>query len=196
MPNTPDPSPSRQLGRPQSIDPDAVARLALQLFSTHGYAEVSMAQIAEHACIGRKSLYRYFASKADLVWGGLSEASLVSNQALQAALNSHEGTLEALLSATEATINSLPDLEVTRGRLRLIAEQPELLAQAPVRTGGQNQQITQYLRNDGLQEGDAHYLAVAYGSVTLSAWIRWAQSSDPSPAPYLTRALRVLRIPT
>ncbi|MFJ2620397.1 TetR family transcriptional regulator [Glutamicibacter sp. NPDC087344] len=185
----------RATGRPQSIDPDTVAGIALTLFAEHGYDAVSMAQIADAAGIGRKSLYRYFASKADLVWGGLNEAATVSRTEMADAENPSQDPLDALLTATTAALRSLPDLEVTRGRLRLIAEQPELLAQAPVRTVVQNQQTMQYLMHRGLSELDSHYLSVAYGSVTMTAWIRWAQSDEPSPLPFLTQSLTVLRVP-
>ncbi|PQZ97568.1 TetR family transcriptional regulator [Arthrobacter sp. MYb224] len=195
MPDTQDLSTTRLSGRPQSINPESVARTALELFAKHGYGAVSMAQIAEEAGIGRKSLYRYFASKADLVWGGLLEAAEISEQALDVAQGSDMRLLDAMHEAIQAALRSLPDLEVTRGRLRLIAEQPELLAQAPLRMAPQNGRMLQHLVDGGLGVDEAHYLSVAFGSVTFSAWIRWAQSNELSPAQFLTNAMKVLRLP-
>ena len=187
------PSP-RGAGRPQSIDPDAIAKLALELFAKHGYTEVSMAQIADAAGIARKSLYRYFSSKADLVWGGASEASTISGSTLRTALEAHNARSEAFSAALTAAFESLPDLSVTRGRLRLIAEQPELLAQAPVRMAEQNHYVYQYLVDDELDEASAHYLSVAYGSVSFAAWIRWATGDEESPLPYLMHAISILNL--
>lgn len=153
-----------------------------------------MAQIADAAGIGRKSLYRYFASKADLVWGGLSEAALVSEQAMHTPLRSPDALLDALHSATLAALQSLPDLEVTRGRLRIISQQPELIAQAPLRLSGQHQKIVRFLGDGGLGQEEAHYLAIAYGSLSFAAWIRWAGTNDPTPNEHLQQAVSVLRL--
>lgn len=195
MAATPENPASRPPGRPATINPDAVAATALALFAKNGYAEVSMAQIADAAGIGRKSLYRYFGSKADLVWGGLGEAAAVSEQLLNKTFQSHDGLLDALHSASIAAMRSLPDLEVTRGRLRLIAEQPELTAQAPLRLSGQYERTYRFLVQGGLDPQDADYLSAAFGSLSFAAWIRWARSEEANPATYLSRAISVLRLP-
>lgn len=195
MPGTQDSATSHLAGRPQSIDPESVARTALELFAKHGYGDVSMAQIAEEAGIGRKSLYRYFASKADLVWGGLLEASAISDEVFASAKQEGLDPLEAMHAATVAAFDSLPDPEVTRGRLRLIADQPELLAQASMRMGKDSDRVLRHFSDGGVDEQTAPYLALAFGTVTFAAWIRWAQSADPSPKPYLDNAIKVLRLP-
>lgn len=195
MPDNSDPTTPRLTGRPPTIDPDAVARTALKLFAEFGYDAVSMTQIASAANIGRKSLYRYFDSKADLVWGGLAAAAILSTDALHLASQSKLGLLDGLHAATTAAQLALPDIEVTRGRLRLIAGQPELLAQAPVRLNAQHRHVFEYLNQGGLDEQDAENLSVAHGSVCFAAWIRWARSEEPDPMSFLSRALSVLRLP-
>lgn len=183
-------------GRPATINPDTVAGIALALFAEHGYEQVSMERIAQAAGIGRKSLYRYFTSKADLVWGGIGEAAAVTETMLNESHQAHTGLLGTLHAASIAAMHSLPDLEVTRGRLRLIAQQPELTAQAPLRLGKQYERVYRFLRQGKLDAQDADYLSVAFGSLSFTAWLRWAQSDEQSPAAHLSRALSVLHLPT
>jgi AcrR family transcriptional regulator len=116
----------RSTGRPVTIDPDAVAAIALRLFAERGYERTSMEDIAREAGIGRKSLYRYFSSKAELIWGGMDPVIEASGRVLESALvqGTPDGDVLAVLRAASiAGVAALSDLAVTRGRLRLIAEQ-------------------------------------------------------------------------
>jgi hypothetical protein len=45
----------RPAGRPVSIDPEAIAALALKMFAERGYEQTSMEDIAREAGVGRKS---------------------------------------------------------------------------------------------------------------------------------------------
>ena len=91
----PQPAVERATGRPATIDPDAVARVALRLFAERGYERTSMEDIAGAAGIGRKSLYRYFASKADLVWGGIEPVAEAASRALDAARTARQAVANA-----------------------------------------------------------------------------------------------------
>lgn len=185
----------RASGRPVTIDPEAVARQALELFATRGYDAVSMAEIAAEAGIGRKSLYRYFESKAAIVWGGALGASDVSDRVLEESVRNGVGVEVGLLASTAAIVDSLPDLEVTRGRLRLISEHAELMAQSPLIFEEQRGRVEDYLVQCGAPQEEAHYLSVAYSTVNFAAWIRWARGVEDSPVNCLARALEVLRFP-
>lgn len=189
---------NRPVGRPVSIDPDAIARLALRLFEENGYERTSMEDIARAAGIARKSLYRYFSSKADLVWGGMEPVIEASGFALDSATDRPDdggGVLAGLRAAAVAGAGGIPDLSVTRGRLRLIAEHPELASRSYDSLAPQRVRVRAHLMARGLPEDTAGYLCAAYLAVTFEAWLRWAAGTGPDPAPYLLAAVEVLQVP-
>ncbi|GAA2140202.1 hypothetical protein GCM10009825_27740 [Arthrobacter humicola] len=221
------PAAARATGRPATIDPEAVARIALRLFAERGYEQTSMEDIAGAAGIGRKSLYRYFPSKADLVWGGIEPVTEAAGRALDQALGreldsagdgggpvgkSDDGAAGAsdgghrpgtgaaqiragLSAAAVAGAAALPDLALTRGRLRLIAEHPELASRSYAALAPQRERGRRYLITLGVRDDMAGYLCAAYLGATFEAWMQWAAGSDPDPAPYLLAALTVLQMP-
>jgi len=188
----------RSTGRPVTIDPDAVAAVALRLFAERGYEQTSMEDIARAAGIGRKSLYRYFSSKAELVWGGMEPVIEASGKVLDAALAegaSDGDVLAGLREAAVAGVAGLPDLAVTRGRLRLIAEHPELASRSYESLAPQRERARAYLVSAGVGEDVAGYLCAAFMGATFEAWMQWAAGTDPDPVPYLVAAVGVLRLP-
>ena len=218
---------ARATGRPATIDPDAVARIALRLFAERGYEQTSMEDIAGAAGIGRKSLYRYFASKADLVWGGIEPVTEAAGRALDRALGREldsagdgggpagksDGGFNAdsdgglrpeagaaqiragLSAAAVAGAAALPDLALTRGRLRLIAEHPELASRSYAALAPQRERGRRHLITLGVREDMAGYLCAAYLGATFEAWMQWAAGSDPDPVPFLLAAMNVLQMP-
>lgn len=188
----------RSTGRPVTIDPDAVAAVALRLFAERGYEQTSMEDIAREAGIGRKSLYRYFSSKAELVWGGMEPVVEASGRVLGSARVAglaDGGILARLRDAAVAGVAVLPDLAVTRGRLRLIAEHPELASRSYASLAPQRERTRAYLVSAGVPEDVAGYLCAALIGATFEAWMQWAAGTDPDPVPYLVAAVGVLRVP-
>lgn len=184
----------RSTGRPTTIDPEAVARVALRLFADQGYERTSMEDVARAAGVGRKSLYRYFDSKADLVWGGI-EASVGASQRALAEQPAAGDLLAALRHSVIAVVPLMSDPEMARARLRLIAELPELANRSNDALAPQYDAARAHLVAHGVREDTADYLSAALIGATFAAWTRWAAGSDPDPTPYLLASLDVLALP-
>src|ERR1700749_3599109 len=62
------PTRGRGRGRPATITAEGLARVALTLWDQRGYENVAMSAVAAAAGVNERTLFRYFASKSDLVW--------------------------------------------------------------------------------------------------------------------------------
>ncbi|WP_405535954.1 TetR/AcrR family transcriptional regulator [Streptomyces sp. NBC_00075] len=84
-----------------------IAATAMRLFLEHGFEATTMEQIAGEIGISRRSLFRYFGTKEDIVLGDHAE----SGRTLHAALNARpadEPPWEALRAALKTLVESLP----------------------------------------------------------------------------------------
>jgi mycofactocin system transcriptional regulator len=120
-------------GRPPATSRAALERVALDLFSRHGFVETTVDEIAEAAGIARRTLFRYYPSKNDLVWGDF-DARLAR---LEAWLDSapDDGPLLETLRDAVVRFNALAPDEVAshRQRMSLILYVPALQAHSTLR---------------------------------------------------------------
>ena len=62
-------SPTARVGRRRSTTKDHIANVAIDLFNTYGFSEVSVEDVALAAGIARRTLFRYYPSKNAIPWG-------------------------------------------------------------------------------------------------------------------------------
>lgn len=108
----PDPSsPKRSLAARRRLQTqDEIATVAIKLFTDVGFDETSMEDIADQAGVSRRTVYRHFATKADLVF-------------------EHP---RRWLELFEATLHAAPDETTTRERCeRAIIEIADMIAADP-----------------------------------------------------------------
>lgn len=180
-----------------SIDPDAAAAHALTMFAERVYEQRSTEDIARESGVGRKTLYRHFAKEAELVWSGAGPVIDASTPHLNAPATRHmsgDEILAGLRDALIAGVKALPDLAVTRARLRLIAEHPELRSRSYEFLAVQRYLTRSYLTARGVSQERASYLCAALIGVSFEAWLQWALGDDPAPDNHPLAALAVLRL--
>ncbi|WP_348787231.1 TetR family transcriptional regulator [Leifsonia sp. NPDC080035] len=182
----------RRRGRPADVDPERVALLALRHFAENGYDAVTMDDIAALAGVGRRTLFRYFPSKPDLVWGGIEPVVERMHAVLDAAPES-EPVRDVLARAmTEALDLDADAVEATRLRLRLMGSDAALIAFGVSRLALNRDILAEFLARrlaipaDGLR---AHVLADALSSANFSSLLWWARTDDGDPAAVAVAAI-------
>lgn len=105
-----------------------IGKTAMSLFLERGFEVTTMEQIAQEAGISRRSLFRYFGTKEDIVLGHLVETGIVVRDALEARPAS-EPPWEALRAALESIILD-PEYSPERSlkMSRMLYETPSLRA--------------------------------------------------------------------
>jgi mycofactocin system transcriptional regulator len=108
-------------------------RAALDLFTLRGFENVTSDEVADAAGISRRTFFRYFATKADAVWGDFA-GHVARLEGLLAAGDPGRPVL-ASICAAYVEVNDYPadELPLLRERMRLILREPTLLAHSQLR---------------------------------------------------------------
>ncbi len=120
-------------GRRPSTTRREVARVALDLFSRRGYDETTVDEVAAAVGVSRRTFFRYYDSKRDVVWGEF-DAELVRLAAQLRAAPDDEPMMDVLRRAVVATNRfGARELDELRIRIGLISSVPTLVAHSAVR---------------------------------------------------------------
>lgn len=127
------PERAARAGRARLTTRAALSRIALRLFHEKGFEHTTVDEIAAAAGIGRRTLFRYFPSKNDLLWGDF-DAELARMRVHLASMPASVSLVDALAVAI-IEFNSFPVEEVPyhRERMRLLLGVPTLVAHSTLR---------------------------------------------------------------
>ena len=131
-------------GRPPATSRAALEQVGFELFARQGFDRTTVDDIAAAAGIGRRTFFRYFASKNDLVWGDF-EAELVKLERLLAAADPAAPMMDALRGAV-VEFNRFDPAAVPwhRQRMTLILWVPTLQADSTVRYASWRTLVTEF----------------------------------------------------
>jgi mycofactocin system transcriptional regulator len=120
-------------GRPPSTTRAAIEAVALELFAKRGFEATTVDDIAAAVGVGRRTLFRYFESKNDIVWGDFDWVMARLRTAL--AERGPEAPLMETLRHGVVESNRYPaeQLPGLRIRLTLITDTPALEAHSALR---------------------------------------------------------------
>jgi len=173
------------VGRRRSTTQDHITDVALDLFASRGFDEVSVDDVANAAGIARRTLFRYYSSKNAIPWGDF-DAYLDHMRDLLDAMPGDVAVSDALRSALLA-FNSFDETEtaIHRKRMRLILETAALQAYSMTMYAGWRGVVAAYVASRiGAKAEDLIPQTVAWTmlGVALSAYGHWlADESQPLP---------------
>lgn len=162
-------------------DGDAEERLlraAVELFAERGYDQVTVAEIAEYAGLKKRSFFRYFADKREVLFGG---APAFEQSVVAGVLAAPESVrpLDAVVASLAAAGTGLTTWgEPVRIRQRVIASAPELRERELIKYASMTAQVADALRTRGVEDLTATLTAQAGMTAFATAFERWASSPD------------------
>jgi TetR/AcrR family transcriptional regulator, regulator of mycofactocin system len=174
-----------------------VAEVALDLFSRHGFARTTVDAIAAEAGISRRSFFRYFDSKNDVVWGDF-DALLRAMEAWLADVGEEVPVREALTEAVVRFNAVPPEAEAAhRQRMSLILQVPALQAHSTLRYAAWRDIVTRFVARRLAASPDSLLPRLA-GHVSLGAAVaayeQWLADADADLAALLTQAFATVEL--
>ena len=187
--------PGARRGRPPGTSARELELASLRLFSTEGFEETTVERIAAAAGVSRRTFFRYFESKADVLWHAF-DGEVRALSAAFAAIGDEVPLMTAIRRAVVGVNRyRAADVPELRTRMTLIGTVPALQASAAQHYDAWERTVIEFAARRLGQPADALY-PLAIGRATLavcrSAYERWAQRADADLTTYLDQALRAL----
>ena len=184
-------------GRPPSTTRGDLERTAFMLFTEKGFDQTSIDDIAAAAGIARRTFFRYYPSKTDLVWGDF-DGELVHLRQWLAAVPPELPLMEAVHQAV-VDFNKLQagGEQDHRRRLGLILGVPTLLANSTLRFVQWRSVIAEFAAARlKMSQHDLLPTVIGYSALgaALAAYEIWLQDDSAALTDLLDEALGELAI--
>lgn len=182
-------------GRPAGTSPRQLEEIALRLFSSQGYEDTTVEQIAAAAGISRRTFFRYFDSKSAVLWWQFDHEVELLRATFDEAC-----TAAPLMEAIRQVVTGVnryraEDVAELRTRMNLIASVPALQASAAPHYDAWERAISEYAARRLGEPADS-LRALAVGRTTLAAcragFDTWLARADGDLTAHLDLALREL----
>jgi mycofactocin system transcriptional regulator len=184
-----------RVGRRPATSRRELEDIAFDLFADRGFDRTSVDDIAAAAGIGRRTFFRYYPSKNDLVWGDF-ETQLDGMRARISAAPEELPMMEAVQRAVIDFNRLTPDQEPQhRQRLGLILGVPTLLANSTLRFAQWRAVISGFAAGRlGLDADDLVPQVIGHSALgaSIAAYEDWLRHDDADLSALLERAFAEL----
>jgi mycofactocin system transcriptional regulator len=182
-------------GRPRSTSCRELQRIALRLFAERGFENTTIEQIAAEAGVSERTFFRYFTTKAGVLWTEF-ETEVETIRAALAAVPDDLPMMDAIRGAVVAANHyRAEDVPEMRLRMNLIATVPALSFSAAEHYEAWEQAIREFAGHRLGQPPDSLYpLAVGRAALAVcrAAYDRWSARADTDLTVYLDATLTAL----
>ncbi len=185
----------RPMGRWEAGAGGRLAQAAYELWAERGYDDVTVAEIAARAGLTKRTFFRYFPDKREVLFMGAADFQAAVVTAVIDAPDT-VAPLDAVATAL-ATVGSRLTArgEPTRQRQQLIAASTELREREMIKMAELTAAIGDAVRQRGVGDPTAGLTAQAGVAVFTTAFDRWATNKTPVELTTLVdEALHDLRI--
>jgi len=162
-------------------EPDAAGRFrsaAMELFVEHGYEQTTVADIAERAGLTRRTFFRYFADKREVLFSGSERLQQTMVEALTGA-PAQATAIEAVAAALGASAVFFGDnRKFARQRLKVITANADLRERELIKFATLSAALAEALRGRGITEPDASLAGEAGIAVFRVAFVLWVGKSE------------------
>lgn len=162
-------------------EPDAAGRFraaAMELFMERGFAQTTVADIAQRAGLTRRTFFRHFADKREVLFDGAERLQQTMVSALTNA-PAHATAIEAVAAALHATAIFFGDnREFARQRVSVITANADLYERELIKFAKLSTGLASALRSRGIPEPDASLAGEAGIAVFRVAFGVWVTESE------------------
>lgn len=182
-------------GRPRSTSRRELRLIALRLFASRGFDNTTIEQIAAEAGVSERTFFRYFTTKASVLWTEFETEVEMIKSALAAVPDDMplmDAVRGAVVAANHYQADDVPEM---RMRMHLIATVPALSFSAAEHYEAWERAISEFAGRRLGQPADSLY-PLTVGRTTLAAcraaYDRWSVRADADLTTYLDAALAAL----
>jgi len=182
-------------GRPRSTSRRELRLIALRLFASRGFDNTTIEQIAAEAGVSERTFFRYFTTKASVLWTEFETEVEMIRSALAAVPDDMplmDAVRGAVVAANHYQADDVPEM---RMRMHLIATVPALSFSAAEHYEAWERAISEFAGRRLGQPADSLY-PLTVGRTTLAAcraaYDRWSVRADADLTTYLDAALAAL----
>jgi TetR/AcrR family transcriptional regulator, regulator of mycofactocin system len=184
-------------GRPPGTSARELELISLRMFTEDGFDDTTVERIAAAAGVSKRTFFRYFDSKADVLWhafDGEVRALRAAFSSIQADVPMMDAIRQAVVGVNRYRAEDVPEL---RTRMNLIGSVPALQASAAHHYDAWEQAVSEFAAGRlGLPADSLYPLAIGRATLAVcrSAYERWADRADADLTVYLDQALKALSV--